>query len=142
MAHYALLDENNFVTNVIVGRHEHEVVDGISDWEAYYGDFHNQVCKRTSYTSYAGKRINPETGAPVDEPAFRKNYGSVGFFYNAEKDAFIPPKPYQSWILDEETCIWEAPIVRPTIDPENPHFYTWNEETLSWDATPIIRDED
>jgi hypothetical protein len=141
MAHYALLDENNVVTNVITGRHEDEVVDGISDWEAYYGDLHNQTCKRTSYTSYAGKRINPETGDPVDEPAFRKNYGSVGFFYDAERDAFISPKPFASWILNESTCLWDAPVARPAFDPEDKNFYTWNEETLSWDATPILVNE-
>jgi hypothetical protein len=142
MAHYAILDENNFVTNVLTGRHEYEVVDGISDWEAYYGDFYNQTCKRTSYTSYAGKRRNPETGNPVDEPAFRKNYGSVGFFYDAERDAFIPPKPFNSWILNESTCLWDAPVAMPEIDTNDPKIYSWNEETLKWDSTPILPPEE
>jgi hypothetical protein len=138
MAHYALLDENNIVTNVIAGRDETEVVDGISDWETYYGDFHGQVCKRTSYTSLGGKRRNLETNTIVDEPAFRKNYAGIGFTYDEEKDAFIPPQPFASWTLNADTCLWEAPIQMPTFDIEDPKAYSWNEETTSWDEISLI----
>jgi hypothetical protein len=90
MAHYAFLDENNIVTEVIVGRHEDEIVDGISDWEKYYGEFRSQVCKRTSYNGN-----------------IRKHYAGIGFTYDEERDAFIPPKPEEgNWELDEETCLW------------------------------------
>lgn len=112
MAHYAFLDENNIVTEVIPGRNEDEVVDGISDWEAWYGEFRGQVCKRTSYNNN-----------------YRKNYAGVGYYFDAERDAFIAPKPYDSWILNEETCIWESPTPHPTDNK----MYIWNEEELSWE---------
>ena len=111
MAHYAFLDENNVVTEVIVGRNEDEVVDGISDREVYYGEIRGQKCVRTSYNA----RI-------------RKNYAGIGFTYDENRDAFIPPKPFASWVLNESTCLWEAPIAMPT--DGKPYF--WDEDTLSW----------
>jgi hypothetical protein len=120
MAHYAFLDTNNIVTEVIVGRNEDEIVDGISDWEAHYGEFRGQVCKRTSYNTYAG--VNQNGGTP-----YRKNYAGIGFTYDEGRDAFIAPKPFSSWVLDEETCTWKA----PTSYPEGGKHY-WDEETFSW----------
>jgi len=111
MAHYAFLDENNMVTEVITGRNEDEVVDGISNWEAYYGEFRGQVCKRTSYNNN-----------------YRKNYAGVGYYFDAARDAFIAPKPFESWLLNEETCRWEAPTPMPT-DGE---MYRWVEDDLNW----------
>jgi hypothetical protein len=122
MAHYAFLDENNIVIQVITGRNEHEVIDGISDWELYYSEIHGNVCKRTSYNTYGGENKNGGT-------AFRYNYAGIGYSYDEARDAFISPKPYDSWILDEDTCLWNAPIPRP----EGNILYFWNEETLSWD---------
>jgi len=119
MAHYAFLDENNKVTEVIVGKDENE--DGI-DWEQYYSDFRGQICKRTSYNTLAGIHIN-------NGIAFRKNYAGIGFIYDETRDAFIPPKPYESWILDEEVCQWKSPIERPTNDKN----YYWNEEITNWE---------
>lgn len=121
MAHYAFLDENNIVTEVIVGRNEDEVVDGISDWEAYYGEFRGQTCVRTSYNGN-----------------IRKNYAGVGFTYDAERDAFIAPKPFESWVLDEETCRWEAPIAYPT----DGLIYTWDEEAGDWRAVVFNTEEE
>lgn len=91
MAHYAFLDENNIVTEVIVGRNEWEVVDGITDWEAAYGEIRGQVCKRTSYNGN-----------------IRKNYAGIGYTYDTDRDAFIPPKNncHAEKILDEATCRW------------------------------------
>ena len=114
MAHYAMLDENNIVTEVIVGRDEWEVVDGISDWEAYYGNQRGQVCVRTSYNGN-----------------IRKNYAGIGFTYDETLDAFIPPKPFASWLLDEETARWEAPVAYPT----DGLMYSWNEELGDWEPT-------
>jgi len=110
MAHYAFLDENNTVVNVIKGRNEYEIVDGISNWEQYYGEFNNMVCKRTSYNSVAGKIKNPETNEMTDEPGFRKNYAGIGYKYDEVRDAFIPPKPEGDWALNEDTCLWEPAI--------------------------------
>lgn len=119
MAHYAFLDENNIVTNVIVGKDENE--DGV-DWEQHYGNFHGQVCKRTSYNTINGTHTNG--GIP-----FRKNYAGIGHTYDEQRDAFIPPKPYNSWILNEDTCRWDPPIARPN----DGNKYIWNESELSWD---------
>jgi hypothetical protein len=118
MAHYAFLNENNIVTEVIVGKNEGE--DGI-DWEVHYGDFRNQVCKRTSYNTKGG--VHYSGGTP-----FRKNYAGLGYTYDAGRDAFIPPKPYASWSLNENTCLWGSPVPYPTDGKE----YMWDEPTLSW----------
>jgi hypothetical protein len=120
MAHYAFLDGNNIVTEVIVGKNEGE--EGI-DWEQWYGEFRGQVCKRTSYNTQGG--VHSEGGTP-----FRKNYAGIGYSYDAERDAFIPPKPFASWLLNEESCLWEAPVPHP-LDGER---YNWNEETQNWEA--------
>lgn len=119
MAHYAFINENNIVIEVIVGKDEGE--DGI-DWETWYGEFRGMTCKRTSYNTQGGQ--HSQGGVP-----FRKNYAGVGYTYDPIRDAFIPPKTYPSWILNEDTCLWESPIPFP--NDGNP--YIWNEETLSWE---------
>ena len=111
MAHYAFLDENNIVTQVIVGVDETELIEG-KDPETWYAEFRGQVCKRTSYNGN-----------------IRKNFAGIGFTYDSERDAFIPPKPYDSWLLDEETCNWEAPVPYPT----DGFSYTWNEDSVDWE---------
>lgn len=110
MAHYAFLDENNIVTEVIVGRNEDETVDGVSDWETYYGQLRNQVCKRTSYNGN-----------------IRKQYAGVGYTYDETDDVFITPQPYPSWVLDENHD-WQAPVPYPN-DGES---YVWDEDIEDW----------
>ena len=124
MAHYAFLDENNIVTEVIVGKDEGE--EGV-DWEAHYFAFRGQPCKRTSYNTYGG--VHSNGGTP-----FRKNYAGIGYTYDAGRDAFIAPRPYASWALNENTCLWEPPVPYPTDTGtvENPKSYTWDETTISW----------
>ena len=126
MAHYAFLDENNIVTEVIVGKNEGE--DGI-DWQSQYSAIRGQVCKRTSYNTYGG--VHSGGGTP-----FRKNYAGIGYTFDAARDAFIPPRPYASWVLDEQTCLWNAPVAMPedagTGDP--PKRYQWDEVTTNWKA--------
>ena len=119
MAHYALLNINNKVTSVFVGKDETE---GDINWEIYYTNRTNQVCKRTSVNTLRGEHILG--GTP-----FRKNYAGIGYTYDENRDAFIPPKPFDSWILNEDSCSWEAPISYPDDEQE----YLWNEETQSWD---------
>lgn len=99
MAHYAFLDSDNIVVEVITGVDEE--VDG-TDWEQHYGDLRNATCKRTSYNTIGG--IHNQGGTP-----YRKNYAGIGFSYDPVRDAFIPPKPFDSWILNEESCLWEDP---------------------------------
>lgn len=120
MAHYAFLNENNIVIEVIVGRDENENINGITDWESYYSSIRRMTCKRTSYNTNRG--IHSEGGIP-----FRKNYAGLGYTYDNLRDAFIPPKPYISWILNEDSCIWEAPIPYPS----DGKSYTWIEEDWS-----------
>jgi hypothetical protein len=94
MAHYAFIDANNIVTEVIVGRNEDEIVDGISDWEKHYEEFRpGLTCKRTSYNAN-----------------IRKHYAGIGFTYDSVRDAFIPPKAncHDEETLNEDTCIWSC----------------------------------
>ena len=121
MAHYAFLDENNIVTEVIVGRDENEVVDGISDWEAAYGEVRGQVCKRTSYNTLGNQHL--EGGTP-----FRGNYAGIGYEYREDLDAFVGPKPFESWSLNEETFLWEAPVPKPV----GGNLYSWDEDAGNW----------
>jgi len=119
MAHYAFLNMQNIVTEVIVGKDE---TDGPTNWEMHYGNIREQVCKRTSYNTRGGTHI-------TDGIPFRKNYAGIGFTYDYARDAFIPPKPYDSWTLNANTCLWEAPVAYP----EDDQLYTWNEENQEWD---------
>jgi len=116
MAHYALLDDNNIVVQVITGKDE----GGETNWEEYYSNSTGKTCKRTSYNTSAGQ--HKLGGVP-----FRKNYAGIGFFYDQSKDAFIPPKPYNSWVLIEGTCTWKAPIPMPTDG-----VYYWDENLQTW----------
>jgi hypothetical protein len=111
MAHYAFLNSDNIVTEVITGIDETELIEGL-DTETWYGNFRGQVCKRTSYNGN-----------------IRKNYAGIGYTYDAGRDAFIGPKPYESWLLDEETCSWEPPVPYPT----DGLTYYWNEKELDWE---------
>ena len=111
MAHYAFLDENNIVTEVITGIDETELIEGL-DTETWYGNFRNQTCKRTSYNGN-----------------IRKNYAGLGYTYDSQRDAFIPPKPFPSWQLNEETCQLES----PTAKPNDGFTYSWNEANLAWE---------
>ena len=109
MAHYAFLDENNIVTEVIGGIDETELIEGL-DPETWYGNFRGQVCKRTSYNGN-----------------IRKQYCGIGYSYNAEADVFVAPQPFASWSLDDNHD-WQAPVAKPT----NDKFYTWSEDDLTW----------
>lgn len=121
MAHYAILDENNIVIQVIVGKDENEQLpEGYNSWEEYYGGV------KTSYNTFQGEHLLG--GIP-----FRKNYAAIGYFYDSNRDAFIPPKIFNSWTLNEETCQWEAPIPMPehTINER----YIWSEADQIWYQT-------
>jgi hypothetical protein len=120
MAHYAFLDENYIVTEVIVGKDESNY-----DWEAHYGQFRGQLCKRTSYNTHGG--VHNGGGTP-----YRKNYAGIGYSYDPQRDAFIPPKPFNSWVLNETTCLWDPPTPMPT----DGQMYRWDEDTTSWVVIP------
>ena len=112
MAHFTELDNNNRVVRVIVAESK--------EWcEKYL--FGRWI--QTSYNTRGGVHLNG--GTPL-----RKNYAGLGYTYDRERDAFIPPKPFESWVLNETACLWEAPVAMPTDDKK----YSWNESTTSWDV--------
>ena len=115
MAHFAQLDKNNIGVQVIVG------IDEPFDGEAIYAETTGQVWKKTSYNTLGG--LHQLGGTP-----FRKNYAGIGYTYDVQRDAFIPPQPYASWLLDEQTCQWNA----PTTYPNDGSMYSWDESTLTW----------
>ena len=116
MAHYAFLDENNIVTEVIVGIDENELIDGI-DPETWYANFRGQTCKRTSYNS-----------------KIRGTYAGIGYQYDEQENIFITPQPYPSWIRNGS--FWNAPIPLPS-DASEEKIYSWNEENLNWQELKI-----
>jgi len=128
MSHFAKLDENNVVTFVTVGRQEDDGLE--AELTARTGD----VYKQTSYNTRGGVHYDPETGEPSEDQtkALRKNYAGIGFTYDADRDAFVPPKPFESWVLDEDTCLWVAPVPYPEDDGQ----YTWDEDAGDWVAVP------
>ena len=122
MAHYALLDENNKVVNVITGIDETELIEGKSP-EQWYGEFHNMKCLRTSYwTANNEHKLN---GTP-----FRGNYAGINYVYNEEWDIFIPPQPYPSWNFNYKIAAWEPPIPMPPMAED--YGWRWGEFAKAW----------
>ena len=109
MAHYAFLDENNVVTEVIPGKSETEIIDGLTP-EIWYGNYRGQVCKRTSYNN-----------------KIRGTYAGIGYSYNSTEDVFITPQPFPSWT--RTGSFWNAPTPMPT----DGKMYSWNEDALAWE---------
>ena len=121
MAHYAFLDDNNIVVEVITGRNPGDVPG--MDWETYYGARRGMTCKRTSYNTAANMHRNG--GEP-----FRYNYAGIGYSFDesmGSDGAFIAPQPFASWVLTSE-AVWEAPVPMPADNK----IYEWDEDSLSW----------
>ena len=118
MSHYAQLDENNVVVFVIHAKS--------NDKEDEFTESTGDVYRQTSYNTHGG--IHYTDGEPSENQtkAFRFNYAGIGFTYDADRDAFIPPQPYASWVLDEDTCLWVAPIAMPEGD------HVWDEQAGDW----------
>lgn len=125
MAHFAQIDDNNIVVQVIVV--EQDVINS-----GLFGDPTRWI--QTSYNTRGGVHYGQD-GQPDNGVALRKNYAGIGYTYDSVRDAFIPPKPYPSWVLNEETCFWEAPVAQPA--PQEGVFYSWNEDTQSWDSVTV-----
>lgn len=115
MAHYAFLNGNNIVTEVIVGIDENQLIDGLSP-EEWYGNFRNQKCVRTSYNNN-----------------IRVRYAGIGYRYDEARDAFIAPQPYISWTFNETTLDWQPPIPYPN----DGKVYRWDEASLQWIEVPV-----
>ena len=118
MAHFAKV-QDGVVTQVIVA--EPEFFDTFVDTTP--GEW-----IQTSYNTRGGVHYGQD-GNPDGGVALRKNYAGIGFTYDSARDAFIPPQPYASWVINEDTCLWEAPVAYPT----DGQYYEWNEDTVAWD---------
>ncbi len=125
MSHFAKLDENNIVIFVTVGRQEDDGKE--AELSQRTGDTYLQ----TSYNTHGGVYYDATTLQPASDQskAFRKNYAGLGYTYDADRDAFIPPKPFESWVLDEASCLWEAPVPYPT----DGLTYIWIEANTDWE---------
>jgi hypothetical protein len=119
MSHYAQLDENNVVVFVIHAKS--------NDKEDEFTESTGDVYRQTSYNTYGGVHYTDGEPSADQSKAFRFNYAGIGFTYDADRDAFIPPQPYASWVLDEDTCLWVAPIAYPA---EGDHV--WDEAAGDW----------
>jgi hypothetical protein len=117
MSHFAQIDDNNIVTQVIVAEQDFINSGAVGDPSRWI---------QTSYNTFGGQHKNG--GTPL-----RKNYAGIGYIYDPDRDAFYPKKPFSSWSLNEDTCLWEAPTPYPT----DGKIYNWNEDTLSWDEVVI-----
>jgi len=125
MAHFAKIDNLGTVVFVTVGRDEDDGKE--LELSERTGDTYRQ----TSYNTKGGIHYKSDCITPSEDQskALRKNYASIGYTFDKDRDAFISPKPYPSWTLTEDTCLWDA----PTAKPDDGKFYTWNEDTTSWD---------
>lgn len=135
MAHYALLNDENIVVSVFVGCDETDLVEGVTDWQTFYGDFHGMTCLRTSYNTRAGQHSTG--GTP-----YRLNYAAPGYRYDPDIDGFIEPQPWPSWTLDESTGTWIPPIPVPHNEG---HHYQWDENGQTWvlsSQTPVPHPDD
>ena len=119
MAHFAQIDSNNIVTQVIV-------IDQETLNTGHWGDPATWI--QTSYNTRGGVHYGQD-GQPDGGVALRKNYAGIGYTYDPVRDAFIPPRPFESWTLDEDTCLWQSPVPMP----QDGKLYAWNEATQSWD---------
>lgn len=117
MAHFALLDENNYVLQVFAGRDQDDEIELTNRTGHTY--------KKTSYNTFGG--VHKLGGTPL-----RKNFAGIGYYYDSQKDAFIAPKPYPSWILNESTCLWDPPVGYPSDYGMPGVSYRWDESTISW----------
>jgi len=122
MAHFAKLGVGNIVEQVVVVSNDVATTEqaGVEFLQNLYGD--RAVWKQTSYNTERGTH-------KLDGTPFRKNYAGIGYTYDQARDAFIPPKPYPSWTLNETTCVWDSPVAYPT----NGNVYKWNETNQAWD---------
>lgn len=133
MSHFAEINENDIVIRVLKCTQEDINNSGL------YGDPSRWV--QTSYNTHGGKHYDPETGKEDDKPPLRKNYAGPDYYYDRTRDAFIPPIEYPSWVVNEDTCLWEPPFPEPTRDiiieadgVNNGGWYEWNEKNKTWDV--------
>lgn len=144
MAYFAKINSNNIVetvisvnNNVLLDQNNVEQESkGIEFLKNLYND-QNSKWVQTSFNTRANKYLNPDNTLAADQSkAFRKNFASIGYTYDEQRNAFIPPKVFNSWILNENSCVWEAPIPKPP-KPEN-GWYIWNENIQNWEIEEVV----
>ena len=129
MSHFAKV-ENGLVTQVVVAEKDFVLSGALGNPSSWI---------QTSYNTTGGVHYDPITKMPSPDQskALRKNYAGIGYTYDFERNAFIPPQPFASWQLNETTCLWQPPVPYPTDSTkQNPKFYIWDEETVSWKLLP------
>ena len=131
MAHFAKLNAENYVIYVTVARDEDE------NREGEISELSGESYKRTSYNTRGGIHYQADNNTPsIDQSkAFRKNYAGIGYYYDSIRDAFIPPKPFPSWTLNEFSCLWQSPIPYPN----DGKMYQWNEEIGNWEEINLTQ---
>ena len=131
MAHFVKLNAENYVIFVTVARDEDE------NREVEISQETGEIYKRTSYNTRGGIHYQADNNTPsLDQSkAFRKNYAGIGYYYDEIRDAFIPPKPFPSWTLNEQSCLWQSPIPYPN----DGKMYQWNEEIGNWEEINLTR---
>lgn len=128
MAHFARI-KDGFVDFVVVGRNEDENNENLLGHDGW-------IYKRTSYNTRGGIHYQANNTPSQDQSkAFRKNYAGIGYYYDSIRDAFIPPKPFPSWTLNEQSCLWQSPIPYPN----DGKMYQWNEETGNWEEINLTQ---
>jgi hypothetical protein len=125
MSHFAQIDNNNIVTSVIVADQDFINSGAVGDPSLWI---------QTSYNTHSGIHYGPD-GQPDGGIALRKNYAGIGYIYDATLDAFYPPKPFNSWVLDDNTGMWNPPVAMPTTAPAEGNMWLWDENTTSWKET-------
>lgn len=123
MSHFAHINQDNIVDQVIVAEQDFINSGAVGDPVSW---------KQTSYNTRAGVHYGAD-GTPDGGVAMRKNYAGIGYTYDAQRDAFIPPKPYASWVLNEITCVYDPPVAYP----EDGNMYSWDEDTTNWVQIPM-----
>lgn len=129
MAHFAKLNAENYVIFVTVARDEDE------NREVEISQQTGEIYKRTSYNTRGGLHYTNGIRSQDQSKAFRKNYAGIGYYYDSIRDAFIPPKPFPSWILNEESCLWDSPVPYPS----DGKMYRWNENILNWEEINLTQ---
>ena len=133
MGYFVILDENNYVVKVDTINNSVFTINNIENVNKA-NDFlnslfnTNNVYLQTSYNTRGGVHYTNGVPSQDQSKAFRKNYAGIGYYYDPIRDAFIPPKPFPSWTLNEESCLWDSPVPYPN----DGKMYTWNEDILNW----------
>jgi hypothetical protein len=142
MGYFAKINENNYVTAIHSVANEIFTINGIeleNIAAIFLNNLHGLNCiwKQTSYNTRGGIHYHYDNNTPStnQNKSLRKNCAGIGYYYDSIRDAFIPPKPFPSWILNEDTCLWDSPLPYPN----DGKMYRWNEDILNWEEINLTQ---